>query len=235
VAPQLNSDDAAAFARISLELASEPDTEQTVQRVVELAQSSIPGCDYAGFTLTHQDALETAAATDQLIGRLDQAQHDLNEGPCLSAAKADETYLIRDTTTEERWPRWCAAAAATGVLSVLSVQLTGPAPGSLRAAMNLYSKTIDAYDDDAIITAQIYAAHAGTAIAAANKHDNLQTAMQSRHTIGVAQGLLMQRYGITERAAFQVLSRQSQDANIKLRDVARRVVDLAIAEGGRLT
>jgi putative methionine-R-sulfoxide reductase with GAF domain len=235
VPAQLNPDDAAAFARISLDLAREPDTEQTVQRVVELAQASIPGCDYAGFTLTHKDALETAAATDPVIGRLDQAQHDLNEGPCLSAAKTDETYLVRDTTKEQRWPRWCAAAAANGVMSVLSVQLTGPGPGSLRAAMNLYSKTIDAYDDDAVITAQIYAAHAGTAIAAVNKHDNLQTAMQSRHTIGVAQGLLMQRYGITEQAAFQVLSRQSQEANIKLRDVARRLVELAIAEGGRLS
>ena len=232
---QLNSDDAAAFARIALELGGEPDTEQTVQRVIEVAQASIPGCDYAGFTLTRRDRLETAAATDPVIGRLDQAQHDLNEGPCLSAATTDETYLVRDTTTEERWPRWCAAAAKTGVLSVLSVQLTGPGPGSLRAAMNLYSKTIDAFDDEAVITAQIYAAHAGAAIAAANRHDNLQTAMQSRHTIGVAQGLLMQRYGITESAAFQVLSRQSQEANIKLRDVARRVVDLATDEGGRLT
>jgi GAF domain-containing protein len=235
VPPELNPDDAAAFARLSLDLAREPDTEQTVQRVVELAQASIHGCHYAGFTLTHKDRLETAAATDPMIARLDEAQHDLNEGPCLSAATTEETYLIRDTSAEDRWPRWCAAANAAGVMSVLSVQLTGPGPGSLRAAMNLYSKTIDAYDDDAVITAQIYAAHAGTAIAAAHKQDNLQTAMQSRHTIGVAQGLLMQRYGITEGAAFQVLSRQSQEANVKLRDVARRLVELAIAEGGRLT
>jgi GAF domain-containing protein len=235
VSSQLNPDDAAAFARLSLEMARQPDTEQTVQKVVELAQAAMNGCDYAGFTLTHKDRLETAAATDPVIARLDEAQHDLNEGPCLSAAKTEETYLIRDTTTDERWPRWAAAAAAAGINSVLSVQLTGPVPGSLRAAMNLYSKTVDAYDEDAIITAQIYAAHAGTAIAAANKQDNLQTAMQSRHLIGVAQGLLMQRYGITERAAFQVLSRQSQEANIKLREVARRLVDLAIAEGGRLS
>ena len=230
---QLSSDDAAAFARISQELAREPDTEQTVQRVVEMAQNRIPGCDYAGFTMTRKDSLETAAATDPLIGDLDQAQHELGEGPCLSAALTDDTYLVRDTRTDERWPRWCARAADLGILTVLSVQLSGPAP--LHAAMNLYSMTLDAYDEDAIITAQIYAAHAGTAISAARKQEHLETAMQSRHTIGVAQGLLMQRYGIGEAAAFQVLSRQSQEANVKLRELAKRLVDLARADGGRLT
>ena len=230
---ELTPDDAATFARISLELAREPDMVQTVQRVVELAQQHIPGCDYAGFTLTRRDSLETAAATDPVIAELDQAQHDLNEGPCLSAALTDQTYLIRDTTRDQRWPRWSAKAAETGILTVLSVRLVGPAP--LHAAMNLYSKTVDAYDDDAIITAEIYAAHAGTAISAARKQDHLETAMQSRHLIGVAQGLLMQRYGISEQAAFQVLSRQSQEGNIKLRDVARRVVELAQTEGGRLS
>ena len=163
----LTPDDAAAFARLSQELAAEPDTEQTVQRVVEQAQQSIPGCDYAGFTLTHKDRLETAAATDPVIGRLDQAQHDLGEGPCLEAARTEETYLIRDTTKEQRWPKWAATAAEMGVLSVLSVQLTGP--NHLHAAMNLYSTRLDAYDEDAVITAQIYATHAGNAIAASNE------------------------------------------------------------------
>jgi GAF domain-containing protein len=233
VASQLSPDDAVAFARISQELAREPDTVQTVQRVIELAQVGIPGCDYAGFTLTRKDSLETAAATDPVIAELDQAQHELGEGPCLSAARTDETYLIRDTRRDDRWPLWSAKAAETGVLSVLSVQLRGAAP--LHAAMNLYSRTADAYDEDAVITAQIYAAHAGAAISAARKQDHLETAMQSRHLIGVAQGLLMQRYGISEQAAFQVLSRQSQEANVKLREVARRLVELARTEGGRLT
>ncbi len=218
----LNSDDAAAFARLSQELAGEPDTEQTVQRVVELAQQSIKGCDYAGFTLTHKDRLETAAATGPVIARLDQAQHDLGEGPCLEAARTEETYLIRDTSDEPRWPRWSAAAAEVGVRSVLSVQLTGP--DHLHAAMNLYSTTVDAYDEDAIITAQIYATHAGNAIAATNQADQLQTALRTRHVIGLAQGMLMMRYSLTEEQAFRFLARNSQDTNTKLRDVATKLI-----------
>jgi GAF domain-containing protein len=222
VPAHLNPDDAAAFARLSQELAGEPDTEQTVQRVVELAQQSIPGCDFAGFTLTHKDHLETAAATGPVIARLDQAQHDLGEGPCLAAARNEETYLIRDTLDEPRWPRWAAAAAEVGVRSVLSVQLTGPE--HLHAAMNLYSTTVDAYDEDAIVTAQIYATHAGNAIAATNQSDQLQTALRTRHLIGLAQGMLMMRYSLTEEQAFRFLARNSQDTNTKLRDVATKLI-----------
>jgi GAF domain-containing protein len=222
VPAHLNPDDAAAFARLSQELAGEPDTEQTVQRVVELAQQSIPGCDFAGFTLTHKDHLETAAATGPVIARLDQAQHDLGEGPCLAAARNEETYLIRDTLDEPRWPRWAAAAAEVGIRSVLSVQLTGPE--HLHAAMNLYSTTVDAYDEDAIVTAQIYATHAGNAIAATNQSDQLQTALRTRHLIGLAQGMLMMRYSLTEEQAFRFLARNSQDTNTKLRDVATKLI-----------
>jgi GAF domain-containing protein len=213
----LHPEDAAEFARLSNELASEPDTEQTVQRVIELAQASIPGCDFAGFTLTRPDRLETAAATDPLIAVLDQAQHELAQGPCLEAAHTEETYLISNTETETRWPLWCARAAEQGIHSVLSVQLTGP--DHLHAAMNLYSKSVDAFEPDTIFAAQIYAAHAGNAIAAANQVEQLQTALQTR---------------LTETQAFGVLSRRSQEANVKLRIIASDLVKFAHDSGGRL-
>lgn len=217
----LRSDDSAAFARLSQELLSETDTAQTVQRIVELAQRYVPGCDYAGFTTTHPDRLETTAATDELLGQLDRAQHDLGEGPCLEAARTDETYLIRSTLTDDRWPRWCAKAAEAGVLSVLSVQLTN---SNLKAALNLYAKQTDAFDEDAVLTAQVYAAHAGNALGASTQTEQLTTAMHSRHLIGVAQGMLMMRYGLNENQAFQFLSRNSQDTNTKLRDLANKVI-----------
>jgi transcriptional regulator with GAF, ATPase, and Fis domain len=219
----LRPSDSVAFARLSQDLLAEPDTEHTVQRVVELAQRFVPGCHYAGFTSTHPDRLETMAATHEVVSRLDRTQHDLHEGPCLDAARADETHLIRSTTDEKRWPRWCAEATANGVLSVLSIHLTSPT--NLHAALNLYSKSVDAFDEDAIVTAQVYAAHAGNAIGAKSQAEQLTTAMQSRHQIGVAQGMLMVRYGLTEPQAFQFLSRNSQDTNTKLRDLARRVID----------
>jgi AmiR/NasT family two-component response regulator len=61
-------------------------------------------------------------------------------------------------------------------------------------------------------------------LAAKGEIAQLNAALQTRHLIGVAQGMLMLRYGIDVQTAFDYLSRRSQDENIKLRELARRVV-----------
>jgi hypothetical protein len=52
-----------------------------------------------------------------------------------------------------------------------------------------------------------------------------------RAVIDQAIGMLMLRYGLTSEAAFQLLTRLSQESNIKLRIIAERVVDNADAGG----
>jgi hypothetical protein len=54
--------------------------------------------------------------------------------------------------------------------------------------------------------------------------EGLEAALVSRHVIGMAQGMLMLRYELTQDQAFQFLRRNSNDQNLKLRDVAGRVV-----------
>jgi hypothetical protein len=72
----------------------------------------------------------------------------------------------------------------------------------------------------------VFASHAATAINNANLVTGLQTALQSRHLIGVAQGILMSQYDMGLETAFEVLRRYSSHTNVKLRDVATRVVEL---------
>ena len=52
----------------------------------------------------------------------------------------------------------------------------------------------------------------------------LGMALDSRKRIGQAQGILMERYGLDEARAFEVLRRYSQDHNIKLRYVAEHLI-----------
>ena len=52
----------------------------------------------------------------------------------------------------------------------------------------------------------------------------LQAAMQSRAVIEQAKGKLMAREGCTADEAFTMLARASQRENVKLRELARRVV-----------
>ena len=52
----------------------------------------------------------------------------------------------------------------------------------------------------------------------------LELALRTSRQIGAAIGIVMATRGLSEEGAFRVLSRASQNANIKLRTVAERVV-----------
>jgi AmiR/NasT family two-component response regulator len=55
--------------------------------------------------------------------------------------------------------------------------------------------------------------------------EQLRRGLDTRTIIGQAQGILMERAGLNEREAFETLRRASQHRNVKLRDVAARVVE----------
>jgi response regulator NasT len=73
--------------------------------------------------------------------------------------------------------------------------------------------------------AEEVAVHARIALAAWDSTDDLARGLASRSVIGQAQGILMERFSLDADRAFQVLRRYSQDGNVKLVDVARRVID----------
>jgi transcriptional regulator with GAF, ATPase, and Fis domain len=225
----LRSYDAAVFARISQELLAMPEVEHTLQHVVDLAVQNIDGCDLAGITMRHGSKVDTPAASEPLVNQLDGWQYELREGPCVDAVFVDDVYVIEDMKSEQRWPNWAPKAASLGVQSVLSVRLA--TPNDVVGGLNLYSRSLYAYDEDQILTASIYAAHAANAIAATGQIGGLNSALQTRHKIGIAQGLLMQRYDLDEDQAFQFLARISQETNVKLHDVAAKVITEAKREG----
>jgi len=59
---------------------------------------------------------------------------------------------------------------------------------------------------------------------AASEAAGLHRALETRTVIGQAQGMLMARFGIGEAEAFQLLVGASQARNVKLRELARLVV-----------
>lgn len=90
--------------------------------------------------------------------------------------------------------------------------------------LNLYAVGPNAFTEDDLDLALVFASHAAMAMNAARKVTGLQTAVESRHLIGVAQGLLMARHDLTVEQAFELLRRYSTTGNIKLRDLAAEVV-----------
>jgi len=54
-----------------------------------------------------------------------------------------------------------------------------------------------------------------------------KTELQDRKTIDRAKGLLMQRQGLSEQAAYEKLRKTAMDKGLKLGEVARRMLDMA--------
>lgn len=221
-----------AFADIAQQLLASTSERPTVRRVVELAVDTVPFCHHAGVSLRHGNGrVDTPAATDEIVVQADTLQYELQEGPCLDAIRADELYVVHDLAHDERWPRWGPRAAALGFASIVSVRLS-TGHGTV-GALNLYSRETNVFDDDTVQVAYVYAMHAANALWATQEVEGLRTAMRSRHLIGIAQGMLMERHGLGEDAAFEVLRRYSQIHNIKLREVASQVIeDTSTAEPG---
>jgi GAF domain-containing protein len=128
-----------------------------------------------------------------------------------------------DFENETRWPQYSREVCKLGVRSGISFKLyTGDRTAG---ALNVFSRRPDSFDADAEIIGSILAAHAAAAILASRESQGLQTALLSRDLIGQAKGILMERYDIDAVGAFDMLRKLSQQMNVRLAEVAQRVVD----------
>ena len=210
------------FAERARQLADKGGLEPALEVIVELALETT-GCDFASVTLVHADgSVETAACSHDIVAQADSLQYSLGEGPCLTAAETNGIYLIQDAEVDNRWPRWGPAVAELGLRSVLSIHLF--TDSLMLGALNLYAKALHNYSADEVVTARVVAAHASVALARLRGEQDLWKAVDARHLVGQAQGILMERFSITSEQAFSVLRRYSQDHNIKLHDIAGRLV-----------
>ena len=210
------------LSELSRELQADLTTETLLQHIAMAAVTEVPGAQYAGITLLTGKEFATAAASGELVERLDRVQYQTGEGPCLDAARHHQTVRCDDLRADARWPRFASQAAGLGVLSVLSFQLF--VEGDSFGALNLYAPDPAAFGEDSESTGILLASHAALAMAAARTQAGLLTALDTREMIGQAKGILMERYKITGVQAFGLLVASSQGMNRKLRDIAGHLV-----------
>jgi len=203
---------------------------ETLTRVAQLTISAVPHAAMVGITMMVDGRAGTFVFTHPEMPEIDRAQYEGGRGPCVEAFRTGKVFLIDSTLTETRWPEFCEGARAHGVLSTLSLPMSGT-EGPI-GAMNLYAETESAFDSEDFDVAQQFATQSAFVLANAQAYwdsrvlsENLQTAMESRSVIEQAKGVIMSAQGKSADEAFRVLVAQSQHENIKLRDIAKRVVD----------
>lgn len=211
-----------AFAGLAQDLHEGKNSEETLQRIVNSAV--LVGCESAGVLVTRKgNKLEAITATDPIAEKADKLQVEWHEGPGIAAVSDARTTLVSDTAADVRWPRWAAGTRDLHLGSVLAVRLW--TSQSTLGALNLYARSPNWFDPDALPVAEVLGRHASIALASARQEDSLQQAIEARTLIGQAQGILMERFDLDEQSAFKVLRRHSQNTNLKLNEVARILVN----------
>lgn len=222
--PNPRHDLAVRMAELARAIAAQRTLEQILDDVTATAVELIPGADVAGVLLVKKGGeFESLADTDGLAAQLDKLQHDFGEGPCAEAAIQQTIVRSDDMRNESRWPRYAPAAVQLGVLSSMSFKLY--TADRTAGALDLFGFTADAWDTDAETTGAVLAAHAAAAILARRHDEHMQVALSTRDRIGQAKGIIMERYGVDDVRAFDMMRRLSQESQIKLADIAHRVIE----------
>lgn len=222
-----------AFDALSRYVLSDHSLEGALQLVVDLAAGSVPGAQMVGISLMRDGGVVTAVSNGAKVESIDILQYEAGSGPCLQAISDGVPQLVRSMLTETRWAEFVNRALYEGVQSVLAFPLRSPE--DVFGAINIYSQKEDAFSDRSVGLAEVFAGRASILLLNATRYEaatrlatQLQEALQSRAVIDQAKGVLVAKDRITPDEAFERLKSLSQRSNMKVRDLARRIVDDAV-------
>jgi hypothetical protein len=210
--------------------AAEVRLNRLLNLILETAVEAL-GFSAATVTARHGGDVSTVGATDQRLIGLDDAQYE-GGGPCMAALDQSDPIFLEDAgASGERWEHFAETARHLGVKTSLSVHVPTDSE-EVAASLNLYARERLELSDRQLGLALSYGEQLVATLesvdaykAAATLARNMAEAMRSRAVIEQAKGILMSEERIGEKQAFQRLVELSQHANVKLRDVARRLVD----------
>lgn len=213
------------------ELNDQADPPHTLERMVEITPEFFDSCDYVGISIVERDKIRTPAASNEKLRQLDELQYEIGEGPCRESIRSHATVMVDDLANDPRWPEWGRAMSeGLGIRSSLSFRLFTRADDTW-GALNVYSRTPHSFTEQDVLHGQVIAAMSAVVLARSINDEHLAHALETRTVIGQATGMVMERYGLDEQTAFNVLRRLSSQDNRKLRDLAQQVVaDRALPE-----
>jgi GAF domain-containing protein len=212
------------MAELARSVAAPRDIDSVLSGVTATTVELLGGADTAGVLLVSKGGkFESLSGTSDLIYDVDRLQEKYNAGPCVEAAINELVVRTEDFETETRWPQYSRAVCKLGVRSGISFKLyTGDRTAG---ALNVFSRRPHSFDADSEVIGSILAAHAAAAILASRDSQQLQAALLSRDLIGQAKGVLMERFDVDAVGSFEMLRKLSQQMNVRLSEIAQRVVD----------
>ncbi|MDT5136307.1 MAG: hypothetical protein QOD58_569 [Mycobacterium sp.] len=221
------ADPATVFAALAEIIYQGSDATQMYAAICVAATLIVPGCDHASILVKRNDRYVTVGASSQLANHVDDLERRAGDGPCIDAIEEETPQIETDLTKPNQWPHFAARLVEeTPVRGAMGFRLL--IDKRKGAALNLFSETPNQFDSEAAGRAAVLAAFASVAINAIAQGEDassLRRGLLSNREIGKAVGMLMMLHSLGENEAFDLLRRHSQSLNIKLADVARRVIE----------
>ncbi|WP_205877274.1 GAF and ANTAR domain-containing protein [Mycobacterium camsae] len=223
----LTADPATVFAALAEIIYQGSDATQMYAAICVAATLVVPGCDHASLLVKRDDRYVTVGASSRLAHRVDDLERRSGDGPCIDAIEEETPQVEPDLTKPNQWPHFAARLVEeTPVRGAMGFRLL--IDKRKGAALNLFSEKPNVFDSEAAGRAAVLASFASVAInAIAHGEDatSLRRGLLSNREIGKAVGMLMMLHDMNEDDAFDLLRRHSQGLNIKLADVARKVIE----------
>jgi hypothetical protein len=201
---------------------------RALDRLAELAARQVPACSGADAAAWHRGELTAAAASHPDLAGLTEVQRAAGRGPTIAAIAAGAPVHCPDTLTEERWPEYAAAALRCGVRCCVAIAHQS---GDLSVTLVMSAARPRSLDPDQLPLAELLVALGGAMLGNASEYgDSRRTAMQlvdaaqSKELVDQAKGMLMHALGCSADDALRRLRQISQQHNIKVTDVATRII-----------
>jgi hypothetical protein len=210
-----------ASAAVELELCQT--REDLVGWVVDTAVRLIPHAQHAGLVLQFPGEVPApAAATSEVARWADGVQLTERVGPVHLALMAltpvpshrlhEEVWIGSSSSIGGSWPG-CAIAVPLLV-------------GARRfGVLTVYADEPQALDAEAELATTALSLHVAVALRRLIELTGLEEAVSTRQLVGQAVGILVERHRLTPEQAFTLLVRWSQHRNVKLRSIARTLVE----------
>ncbi len=212
---------AEALTAAARELHGTGSPDDTLNTAVGLAVRLLPGAEHAGISeIQRGNRLRALAWTDDTVRFAAETRQGGRE-PHPDWAHLWTTPVVRIDDSEADGGG--NVLSGLGLRSALSLRLR--ADRRRLTVLTAYARKPQAFGDDATRIGRLFTAHVSLALDSATVREQLTEAMRTRDLIGQATGILMERLNIDAAGAFESLVRASQRENVKLRDLARRIVD----------
>jgi ANTAR domain len=216
----------AAGELLTLASASE---SRAMHRLVELSARHVPGCSGAAAMLWEDGEAKLTAASHPDLSELTEVQQAWRRGPVIDAIAHGRQVNCPDSLSESRWPEYTGRALAMGVRSSLTlVHVSDPQALTL----SLYATRPRLLDPGRVPIGELLIAFGSAVMRNTSTYDAAQrTARQltegadSRAIVDQAKGILMVGLSCSAEEALRRMREISQSSQIKVTEVARRIVE----------